>query len=113
MNINELQSTVDQWIKKYGVRYFDEKTNALLLVEETGELCRLIARIYGEQSFKQEISKEEAKQTMADEMADIIFVICCLANQMDIDLEQAVLQNFQKKTERDKDRHHSNDKLTK
>lgn len=109
--MKDLQKRVDNWIKEYGVRYFDEKTNALLLVEETGELMRIIARIYGEQSFKREEEKTNALDNMADEMADIIFVICCIANQTGIDLEKAINNNFLKKTRRDHHRHKENDKL--
>lgn len=114
MDINGYQQKVDQWIKEFGVRYFDEKTNMILLVEEVGELGRLIARQFGEQSFKGDALTElEVKQKLSDEMADILFVLSCLANQMNISLEEAVLQNFDKKTSRDKDRHKSNPKLEK
>lgn len=113
MKIKKLQKSVDKWIKEYGVRYFDEKTNMILLMEETGELSRLIARKYGEQSFKTPIDDKEIKTKIADEMADIIFVLTCLANQMDIDLEKAIALNFDKKTKRDHLRHKSNVKLTK
>lgn len=111
MEIKDFQSKVDLWIKQYGVRYFDEMTNTLLLTEEVGELSRLMARQYGEQSFKVPISKETVKTKIADEMADILFVLTCLANQMDIDLEKVIETNFDKKTKRDNIRHKENDKL--
>lgn len=110
MNIQKMQQQVDEWIKTYGVRYFDEMTNTLILQEEMGEFSRLVARIYGEQSFK---TKPEGnlKEKLADEMADMLFVITCLANQMDINLEKAILKNIEKKTGRDKNRHENNKKL--
>jgi len=111
MKIKTLQKIVDKWIKSYGVRYFDEKTNMLLLTEETGELARLIARKYGEQSFKQPLTEIEIKTKISDEIADIIFVLTCLANQMDIELESAIVKNLKKKTKRDKNRHLNNPKL--
>lgn len=111
MTIAGLQEKVDNWIKNFGVRYFDVKTNALILAEEVGEFSKLIARRYGEQSFKKEISDENIKKKISDELADIIFVSVCLANQMDIDLEQAIEQNFEKKTTRDHMRHKNNEKL--
>ena len=113
MTIQEWQSGVDLWINEYGVRYFDVMTNTLLLTEEVGELARLIARSYGEQSFKIETSKEEIKQNIADELGDIIFVLTCLANQMEIDLKSQLKLNLQKKTQRDKGRHILNPKLKK
>lgn len=112
MTIHQIQQEVDQWIKSYGVRYFNEMTNTLLLSEEVGEFSRLIARKYGEQSFKISPSEEELKQSIADEMADILFVLVCLANQMDVDLEKTILKNLEKKTKRDKDRHKNNSKLS-
>lgn len=111
MKINELQKSVDDWINKYGVRYFNELTNTIILSEEVGEFSRLMARKYGEQSFKKEISDEEVKSKISDEMADIIFVLVCLANQMDISLEEAIQKNLQKKTDRDQKRHIQNKKL--
>ncbi len=108
MEINEYQKQVDDWIKQYGVRYFDEKTNGLILMEEVGELARLMARIYGEQSFKKEI---DHKQALENEVGDILFVLTCLANQMDMDLEQVIKDNFSKKTHRDNQRHFKNPKL--
>ena len=106
-----MQLQVDHWIKTVGVRYFSELTNAAILAEETGEVCSLIARIYGDQSFKKPFLKETAKTDLADELADVIWVVVCLANQSGIDLTQAMENNFLKKQERDKDRHHSNPKL--
>lgn len=111
MKISEAQQLIDEWIKKYGVRYFNELTNTVILSEEVGELSRLIARKYGEQSFKKEMTDGEIKEKIADEMSDIIFVVMCLANQMDIDLEGAINKNILKKTTRDHDRHKQNQKL--
>ena len=107
MTIEELQHTVDQWIKTNGVRYFNELTNTAVLMEEVGEVARIMARRYGEQS-----EKESDKQAdLADEMADVLFVLVCLANQTGIDLTQAIDKNLKKKTLRDKDRHMLNEKL--
>ena len=111
MTLNEYQKMVDTWIKEHGVRYFDEKTNTLLLMEEVGEFSRLVARIYGEQSFKLAEKSSDHNSDLADEWADIFFVMTCLANQMGIDTEKAIQKNFAKKTDRDLDRHKSNDKL--
>jgi len=111
MGIKDLQSKVDDWINKYGVRYFSELTNMTLLTEEVGELARLMAREYGEQSFKKGVEQEDIKLAISDELADIIFVTTCLANQMNINLEEAVNKNIDKKTRRDKTRHHDNEKL--
>ena len=107
MTIQEAQSTVDNWIKTIGVRYFNELTNMALLSEEVGELARIIARKYGEQSFKD----GEEKSDPADEMADILFVLLCLANQTGVDLTLALEKNLLKKSVRDKDRHTNNPKL--
>lgn len=107
MTIKEAQTIVDEWIKKYGVRYFNELTNTALLMEEVGELARIMARKYGEQSFKD----SENDKDPADEMADILFVLICLANQTGTDLTAALKNNLDKKTSRDKDRHHKNEKL--
>jgi NTP pyrophosphatase (non-canonical NTP hydrolase) len=107
MTLREAQTAVDLWIKEYGVRYFGELTNLALLVEETGELARIMARTYGEQSRK--FSEKDAD--MADEMADILFVLICLANQTGIDLESAFENNLAKKTQRDQLRHRGNEKL--
>ena len=111
MTIKQYQEQVDNWIQSFGVRYFREETNMILLMEEVGELGRLVARVYGEQSFKKEIPEAEIKQNIADEMADILFVLTCLSNQMDINLEEAVQKNINKKTNRDKLRHKNNPKL--
>lgn len=108
MKISAYQKRVDDWIKEYGVRYFDEKTNGLILMEEVGELARLMARIYGEQSFKQEI---DHKSALENEIGDIFFVLTCLSNQMDIDLEKIIEENFAKKSGRDAQRHLKNPKL--
>ena len=106
MQIKTLQTEVDAWVKEYGVRYFSELTNMAILSEEVGELARIMARRYGDQSFK-----EGEKCDPADEMADIIWVVVCLANQMGIDLEEAIKRNFEKKTTRDGTRHINNPKL--
>ena len=111
MLISELQSQVEEWIKKYGVNYFDEKTNMLILMEEVGELSRLMARVYGQQSFKNKEREMTANEDIQDELADIIFVVACLANQMGIDLDAAIKLNIQKKTNRDSERHHNNTKI--
>lgn len=111
MTIKEYQDAVDQWVRSYGVRYFDEMTNSLLLVEEVGEWSRLVARIYGEQSFKSTESQQDIKEKLADEWSDIFFVMTCLANQTGIDVEAAIRKNFEKKTMRDADRHKNNEKL--
>ena len=107
MTIKEAQQQVDNWIKKYGVRYFSELTNMVLLTEEVGELARIIARTYGEQSSK----AEEEKTNLSDEMADVLWVLICLANQTGIDLTEAFEKNIKKKTERDAQRHQQNKKL--
>ena len=107
MTIKEAQCTVDQWIKTHGVRYFSELTNMVILTEEVGELARVMARTYGEQSFKE---TDKAK-SLPDEMADVLWVLLCLANQTGVDLETALKENLQKKTERDAFRHKENEKL--
>jgi len=107
MTILEAQNQVDEWIKKYGVRYFSELTNLAILTEEVGELARLIARKYGDQSFK----KSDEKADLADEMADVLWVLICLANQTGVNLTEAFEKNMQKKTERDNKRHLENKKL--
>ncbi len=107
MDISEAQEQVDIWIKKYGVRYFSELTNMAILTEEVGELARVMARTYGDQSFK----KEEEGLKLADEMADVMWVLICLANQTGVDLNDAFLKNMEKKTLRDKERHKNNKKL--
>ena len=106
MTIEEAQKTVDQWIKTYGVRYFSELTNLAILTEEVGELARVMARKYGEQSFK-----PGEKDNIADEMADILWVLICLANQTGVNLTDALRANIDKKTVRDKERHLNNEKL--
>ncbi len=106
-----MQSKVDQWIKTHGVRYFDELTNLGMLMEEVGEFSRLMTRNYGEQSFKPGKRPADIKTAIADEMADILFVLVCLANQMDVDLDEAIGHNLRKKTKRDSDRHHANENL--
>lgn len=107
MTIKEAQQVVDKWIKEYGVRYFSELTNMAVLTEEVGELARIMARTYGDQSFKDnELGKE-----MGDEMADVLWVLICLANQTGVDLEKALKKNIKKKTLRDSDRHRNNPKL--
>lgn len=108
MEINALQKQVDDWIKKYGVRYFDEMTNLAVLMEEVGELSRIFSRKFGEQSYK----KGKQEGDLGDEMADVLFVLVCLANQTGVDLEEAMRKNFDKKTVRDKTRHLGNDKLS-
>lgn len=107
MTLSEAQKQVDDWIKAYGVRYFGEMTNLALLMEETGELARLFARTYGEQSAK----PGEPTAAIADEMADILFVLICLANQTGVDLTTALEANLEKKTLRDGHRHHNNPRL--
>ena len=111
MEIKTYQLSVDDWIKTIGVRYFSELTNMAILAEEVGEVARLISRMYGEQSFKAPMTMEEQKEKLADELADVIWVITCLANQTDIDLENAILKNIDKKTNRDSQRHIENKKL--
>lgn len=105
--LSEWQSSVDEWIKTYGVRYFSELTNTAILMEEVGELARLMARTYGDQSFK---TSDESKN-ISDEMADILWVLMCLANQTGVDLQTALEKNIQKKTQRDSERHKNNPKL--
>lgn len=107
LTIREAQERVDAWIKEYGVRYFSELTNMAVLTEEVGELARIMSRKYGDQSFK-----EGENQDPADEMADILWVLICLANQTGVDLTEALEQNFNKKTQRDKERHKNNPKLS-
>lgn len=111
MQISEYQQQVDKWIKTIGVRYFSELTNMAILTEEVGEVSRLIARIYGEQSFKTPLTPEEQIQKLADELADVIWVVTCLANQTGIDLDEALKKNIDKKTTRDIKRHTNNEKL--
>lgn len=106
ITIREAQKMVDDWIKTYGVRYFSELTNMAVLTEEVGELARIMARKYGDQSFK-----EGEKHDLGDEMADVLWVLMCLANQTGIDLTEALKKNIEKKTSRDKTRHIDNEKL--
>ena len=108
MTIKELQDNIDNWIKKFGVRYFSELTNMALLTEEVGELSRHIARTYGEQSYKK---KTNSKELIKEEIADIFFVLVCLSNQMNIDLTKCILESIEKKTKRDSERHKKNKKL--
>lgn len=107
ITIREAQGMVDSWIKTYGVRYFNELTNMAILTEEVGEVARLISRIYGEQSFKE----SDKQKDLGDEMADVLWVLICLANQTGVDLTIAFEKNLQKKTNRDKERHINNQKL--
>lgn len=107
LTLNEAQQQVDQWIKTVGVRYFNELTNLGILVEEVGELSRLMVRIYGEQSFKE----SDKNKNLADEMADVLWVLICLANQTGVNLTEALQKNFEKKNIRDANRHTNNDKL--
>ena len=106
MTIKEAQERVDAWIKEYGVRYFDELTNMAILTEEVGEVARIMARRYGEQSFK-----EGEKSDLGDEIADVLWVLICIANQTGIDLTEALQKNLDKKTRRDCNRHNNNPKL--
>lgn len=107
MEIKEVQKIVDDWIKEYGVRYFDELTNTAMLMEEVGEVARIMARRYGEQSEKE----SDKNKDLGDEMADVLFVLVCLANQTGVDLEAAIRTNLEKKTKRDHSRHKENEKL--
>jgi NTP pyrophosphatase (non-canonical NTP hydrolase) len=107
MTLYEAQQMVDKWINEVGVRYFSELTNTAMLMEEVGEVARIMARSYGDQSFK----KSDEAVNLADEMADVLFVLICLANQTGIDLTEALQANLDKKTKRDKDRHQNNPKL--
>lgn len=113
MTIAEAQQQVDEWIKTIGVKYFSELTNMAILTEETGELARHIARMYGEQSYKKghEPAEDQKQLVLADEMADVLWVLLCLANQTGIDLTAALERNFKKKTIRDSGRHAGNEKL--
>lgn len=107
MTLQEAQLQVDQWIKSHGVRYFNEMTNMAILTEEVGEVARIMARRYGEQSEKE----SDKSKDLGEEMADVLWVLICLANQTGVDLTKAFQQNLEKKTIRDKDRHHQNPKL--
>lgn len=107
ITLQQAQEKVDNWIKTYGVRYFNELTNMTILTEEVGELARIMARTYGEQSFKE----SDKNRDLSDEMADVLWVLLCLANQTGVDLTTAFEKNLQKKTDRDKERHINNQKL--
>lgn len=107
MTIEEAQQTIDRWINTTGVRYFNELTNTAILMEEVGEVARIMARQYGEQSFK----KSDKEVNLADEMADVLFVLICLANQTGVNLTEALQKNLEKKNIRDADRHKNNEKL--
>jgi len=107
MTIQEAQAQVDSWIKTTGVRYFNELTNMAILTEEVGEVARLMSRLYGEQSFKESDTGKE----LSDELADVMWVLICIANQTGVDLTAALQKNFEKKSIRDKDRHQQNEKL--
>lgn len=107
VTIREYQAVVDEWIKTIGVRYYSELTNTAVLMEEVGEVARLMARLYGDQSFK----KDAAPPNLADELADVLFVLTCIANQTGVDLTAAIQRNMEKKTKRDKERHANNPKL--
>jgi NTP pyrophosphatase (non-canonical NTP hydrolase) len=109
MTITEAQKKVDHWIKTNGVRYFNELTNMAMLTEEVGEVARIMARTYGEQSFK----KSDLKKELPDELADVLFVLICIANQTGVDLTEALEKNLDKKSKRDTKRHHANKKLSK
>lgn len=107
MTLKEIQQEIDNWIKTHGVRYFSELTNMAVLTEEVGELARIMARTYGDQSFKE----EDLSKDLGDEMADVLWVLVCIANQTGIDLEEALKRNIEKKTDRDRERHLNNKKL--
>ena len=107
MTIQEAQQKVDEWIRTHGVRYFNELTNMAILTEEVGEVARLMSRQYGEQSFKE----SDKEKLLSDELADVLWVLLCIANQTGVDLTQALEKNFEKKSVRDKDRHQQNEKL--
>ena len=111
MTIQEAQQTVDQWINTVGIRYYNELTNTAILMEEVGEVARLMARLYGEQSFKKTEDAANAKAQLGDEMADVLFVLICPAHQTGVDLTEAVKKNLEKKTKRDAERHAGNEKL--
>ncbi|MEO8762123.1 MAG: nucleotide pyrophosphohydrolase [Bacteroidia bacterium] len=107
MTIQEAQQKIDDWIKTYGVRYFNELTNMAILTEEVGEVARIMSRRYGEQSEKE----SDKNKNLGDELADVMFVLMCIANQTGVDLEKALEENLQKKTSRDSERHKNNDRL--
>lgn len=107
MTLSEMQATVDEWIRTVGIRYYSELTNMAILTEEVGEVARLMSRLYGDQSFK----KSDEAYDLADELADVLFVLVCIANQTGINLTEAMARNLEKKTQRDRDRHQQNEKL--
>lgn len=109
--LNQAQQTVHEWIATVGIRYYNELTNMAILTEEVGEVARLMARLYGEQSFKTPEQAATAREDLADEMADVLFVLICLANQTGVNLTEALAKNLEKKTKRDKERHAGNEKL--
>ncbi len=111
MTLKATQEIIDNWIKTIGIRYYNELTNTAILMEEVGEVARLMARVYGEQSFKRKEDEATAKEDLADEMADVLFVLVCLANQTGVDLTDALLKNLDKKSVRDAQRHAENEKL--
>jgi len=111
MTFHQAQRTIDTWINTIGVRYYHELTNTAILMEEVGEVARLMARLYGEQSFKTPAEAAEAPAQLADEMADVLFVLLCLANQTGVDMTDAFQKNIEKKTRRDATRHQENQKL--
>jgi NTP pyrophosphatase (non-canonical NTP hydrolase) len=111
VTIDQLQKAVDEWINTVGIRYYNELTNTAILMEEVGEVARLMARLYGEQSFKTSGQAATAREDLADEMADVLFVLVCLANQTGVSLTDAVIRNLDKKTRRDAQRHANNQKL--
>ena len=111
ITIKKAQNLVDNWINSIGIRYYNELTNMAILTEEVGEVARLISRLYGEQSFKDSELADQAPAALAEEMADVLFVLICLANQTGVDLSEALQQSIEKKTKRDKNRHANNEKL--
>lgn len=111
MTLQEAQQQVDEWINTIGIRYYNELTNTAILMEEVGEVARLMARIYGEQSFKNPEQEATAKDDLAEEMGDVLFVLLCLANQAGVDLGDSLAKIMQKRTKRDKERHANNPKL--
>ena len=111
MTVKEAQQVVDNWINTVGIRYYNELTNTAILMEEVGEVARLMARLYGEQSFKTKEKEANAKDSLGDEMADVLFVLICLANQTGVDLTEALKANLEKKSIRDAERHANNEKL--
>lgn len=107
MTLDQAQKTIDDWINQYGVRYYSELTNMAILTEEVGEVARIMARQYGEQSFKE----SDKNNSLKDELADVLFVLLCIANQTGVNMTEALIQNLEKKTKRDANRHLENDKL--